>query len=490
MNEKDLEKKIKDALETIRPMLQADGGDVAFVSFSPSKGIVDDYMVITPDSARIYINDTVTAKGKVGGFAVSGRSPSKGTSNDIFFATVDSTRIYVDESAAKGKVGGFAVSGRSPSKATANSFLNLSSRNYFIGHNSGLNNTTGDFNFFAGYNSGYTNITGSRNIIIGYESGYTNRGDELPDKGSHNIFIGFQSGFNNVIGFNNIFLGNKSGYNNLGDESGDNPEDGSFNTFIGYESGYENQIGGSNTFLGYQSGYMNFEGNHNTYLGRWAGAAATKGSYNVFIGTEAGRREMGSNKLCINAVNDFNYRVPLIYGDFSDTKRYVVIDGDSTYNPGLHKMVVTGNVNAVGFIEGVEIGKASKNSDYVDGALSKILSLNTIRYSYLNTKGIEEEKIGIDPELSIKIIPEIVENYGNMYGIKYSKLTVLLIEAVKEQQKQIEELQKQVDLKDIQLEKTSTTSYQIDLLMEENLKLKSDIAKIMEMLQTDSENNN
>lgn len=453
-------------------------GGFAVSGRSPTKTIEEDYLKITPDSSRIWIREDTT-KGSVGGFAVSGRSPTKGIVKDYFVSTADSTRIYVNDSAlAKGTVGGFAVSGRSPTKAGANSFLSLSSKNYFIGHNSGLNNTIGDYNFFGGYNSGFANTTGSRNIFIGYESGYANQGDGGPDKGSHNIFIGFQSGFNNVIGFNNIFLGNKTGYNNIGDETGDNPEDGSFNTFIGYESGFENQIGGSNTFLGYQAGFSNYKGNHNTYLGRWSGAANTVGSYNVFVGTEAGRKEMGSYKLCINAVNDFNYRVPLIYGDFKDTKRYIVIDGDSTNNPAFHKMVVTGVVNAVEFIEGIEFGKASKNVSLTEGSLDKILSLNTIKYNYLNTKGLIEEKIGIDPETSINIIPEIVEQYGTMYGIRYSKLTVLLIEAIKQQQSQINELKLLLEVKNTENEKS-----QIDLLIEENKKLKQDIEDIKELIQ-------
>lgn len=35
-----MEKKIKEALEKIRPALQADGGDVAFVSWNEKTGIV------------------------------------------------------------------------------------------------------------------------------------------------------------------------------------------------------------------------------------------------------------------------------------------------------------------------------------------------------------------------------------------------------------------------------------------------------------------
>lgn len=35
-----MEKKIKQALETVRPSLQADGGDVEYVSWDAKKGIV------------------------------------------------------------------------------------------------------------------------------------------------------------------------------------------------------------------------------------------------------------------------------------------------------------------------------------------------------------------------------------------------------------------------------------------------------------------
>lgn len=455
-------------------------GGFAVSGRSPSKATPDNYLVITPDSARIYINDTVSAKGKVGGFAISGRSPSKGTSNDVFFATVDSTRIYVDETNAKGKVGGFAVSGRSPSKSTTNSFLNLSSKNYFIGHNSGVNTTTGDYNFFAGYSSGFSNTTGSKNIFLGYESGYFNKGDDGPDKGNHNIFIGYKAGYSNDMGFNNIFLGYQSGYKNIGGEI----EEGSFNTFIGFESGFENQIGGSNTFLGYQAGHMNYEGNHNTYIGRWSGKENNKGSYNVFIGTEAGRMEMGSRKLCINAVNDFNYREPLIYGDFSDGKRYVVIDGDSTSNPSFqYKLAVTGDAAATNF---VNLGKKSdaKASSVLNGSLEKIIQLNGISYTITNQKGNAVSQIGIDPQIAVKVIPEIAEDYGSLYGIDYGKLTVLLIEAVKEQQIQIKELQKLIQIKDTEIQKTNISDEQINFLIDENKKLKKDISQIMDLLQS------
>jgi len=99
-------------------------GGFAVSGRSPSKADLD-ILRITPDSTRIYVNDTVIAKGKVGGFAVSGRSPSKGISENILYVTADSTRVYVNESLTKAKVGGFAVSGRSPSKGVISDYMQV-----------------------------------------------------------------------------------------------------------------------------------------------------------------------------------------------------------------------------------------------------------------------------------------------------------------------------------------------------------------------------
>ncbi len=102
-------------------------GGFAISGRSPNKasGGVD-ILKVTVDSTRFYVTDTLSAKGKVGGFAISGRSPNKGINNDYLVITGDSTRIYVnDSSAVKGKVGGFAISGRSPNKGPVNDYLRV-----------------------------------------------------------------------------------------------------------------------------------------------------------------------------------------------------------------------------------------------------------------------------------------------------------------------------------------------------------------------------
>lgn len=98
-------------------------GGFAVSGRTSSKGINNDYLRITPDSARVYVNNNV--KGNIGGFAVSGRTSSKGEV-PMFVSTLDSTRIYLNNNSSKGSIGGFAVSGRTSSKGGIEDYLNVS----------------------------------------------------------------------------------------------------------------------------------------------------------------------------------------------------------------------------------------------------------------------------------------------------------------------------------------------------------------------------
>lgn len=81
---------------------------------------------VFPDGAQVIVNEN--AKGKVGGFAISGRSPTKAEDYNVFQVTPDSTVVFIND-LTKGKVGGFAVSGRSPTKAGFNNYFNVSGEN-------------------------------------------------------------------------------------------------------------------------------------------------------------------------------------------------------------------------------------------------------------------------------------------------------------------------------------------------------------------------
>jgi len=260
------------------------------------------YFRVTADSTRIYINDTASTKGSVGGFAVSGRTPAKSSNSNYFLSTPDSTRIYVnDTSLTKGTVGGFAVSGRTPGKGTSVNYMDITPKNYFIGHSSGINTTTGLYNSFFGYQTGMANTGGGYNSFIGYNAGKSNT------TGEQNVFIGNETGFSNDEGKGNVFVGNRAGYSNtygrtnvfIGFLSGETNISGRNNVFIGSNSGYLNQAGEDNTFIGNLAGYAN-TASFNSFIGYRAGRYNTSGSYNSFMGHNAGfSNTVGSSNVFI-----------------------------------------------------------------------------------------------------------------------------------------------------------------------------------------------
>lgn len=271
-------------------------GGFAVSGRNPAKETEENYMVVTADSTRVYVNQPLK-KGKIGGFAVSGRNPAKAIEEDYLVVTADSTRIYVNQETGKGKIGGFAVSGRNPAKATVNNFLDITPDNYFIGHESGKNTETyigndiGKYNVFLGYQAGMENLTGLKNVFIGYKAAQANT------HGQTNVYIGSESGYNNTDGYDNVFLGSSSGYNNtegfnnvfLGSRSGFSNLDGDDNVFVGFESGYNNTTGLMNTFIGKGAGRANISGSDNIFIGEQSGFSNIDGSENIFIGKRAGQ---------------------------------------------------------------------------------------------------------------------------------------------------------------------------------------------------------
>ncbi len=86
----------------------------------------DTLFAVYPEGTRVYVNDDAAkAVGSKGGFAVGGFSTAKGTpTNEYLRVTPDSVRVYIDDPAtakASGSKGGFAVGGFSTAKAAGDS---------------------------------------------------------------------------------------------------------------------------------------------------------------------------------------------------------------------------------------------------------------------------------------------------------------------------------------------------------------------------------
>jgi hypothetical protein len=100
------------------------------------------------------------------------------------------------------------------------------------------------------------------------------------------------------------------------------------------------------------------------------------------------------------------------------------------------------------------------NIQTLDGALDKVEKLRGVSY---DSKANGRHEVGVIAEEVGAVVPEIVEwekNGKDATGVDYSRLTALLIEATKEQQALIRQLQKliraqQTKIRGVQLESTT-----------------------------------
>ena len=332
--------------------------------------------VVYPDSVHVYVKDG-GAKSNQGGFAVSGRNAAKAVTNNYLRVTPDSTRIYTGDTIA-----GFGVENIGTS--LTESYMHLNPSNYFIGHNSGYNVTTGLYNctfgfkadsalttgtaniaigyesgkqnymgqknIFIGYRSGFSNSVGGENVFIGYESGYSYTGQYGAvcigtgagkfSSGPNNTFVGRYAGMNSTGGSNNVMIGASAGGNFTGGNSvmvgtGTGAGSGGWNTFLGCNVADANTTGAYNLFAGWRSGDGNTTGSHNIFLGYYAGRLNTTGDNNTYVGDNAGYSgTIASGNVCLGyqagygstgsnqlfIENSNDITTPLINGDFANSR--------------------------------------------------------------------------------------------------------------------------------------------------------------------------
>lgn len=110
---------------------------------------------------------------------------------------------------------------------------------------------------------------------------------------------------------------------------------------------------------------------------------------------------------------------------------------------------VGGNIVATGSVSGSSDKRFKKNINQIDNALPNVLKMKAVTYNwrtdeYPELNFTDDKQIGFIAQDLEKIYPELVLTDDNGYkSIDYPKLTVILAQAIKEQQKQIDALTKQ-----------------------------------------------
>jgi len=479
---------------------KATKGGFAIGGFNPAKREREEFLRVTRDSTRVYLNNTGT-KARKGGFAIGGFNNAKGGIQDFLLISEDSIRMYINNNPVKATKGGFAVGGFNKAKGflpqylsvnpnrtsvqvndstkgfvvsnvqtgVSRNFMDMTVENYFIGYQSGSLTTPGvgdigKYNSFMGYQTGVKNVTGKKNVYLGFQTGY-----ESYDA-NYNVLIGNESGKNNSTGDNNTFIGywsgqaNNGNYNTfVGERAGNKNTTGTFNVYIGARSGLSNSASTSNynTFVGSYSGYYSTDAANNVFIGNWSGYNNRTGDGNVFIGYQSGYNSKLSNRLYI--ANTSSYP-PLIYGEF-DNKTVVINDT----LPHAMTFYVNGSAGGTGAWQNLSDARLKKNITTIADPLEKVMQLRGVEFEWKeNTVNDPGRHIGFIAQEAINVVPEIVNNSGTNMSMQYAPLTAILVEAIKQQQRVIEQQQKDI----------SEIRQLNQLLMEQNLKISSSLEEL------------
>ena len=104
---------------------------------------------------------------------------------------------------------------------------------------------------------------------------------------------------------------------------------------------------------------------------------------------------------------------------------------------------VTGTIRATGNVIAFSDARAKENIKTIDSALEKVNKLRGVKF---NKIGEEKTCIGVIAQEVEEVLPEVVETDDNgMKAVAYGNMVGLLIEAMKEQQKQIDELKAKLE---------------------------------------------
>jgi len=299
----------------------------------------------------------------------------------------------------------------------------------FLGEEAGINvdPSNGIHNTFVGWQSGKLNVKGTYNTFVATGAGAANV------DGSYNVYIGADAGLNAVSGSLNTYVGFNAGKASTTAIS---------STFIGNKAGEVSTTASYNTFIGERSGQGNTTGEENTFVGRTSGLSNTIGTKNTIIGSTA---DVASNNLS-NAT-------AIGYGAIVSASNSLVLGNGANVGIGIsnpaYPLDVVGNVHGNSFINSSDV-RWKKDITTLPNSLNKIMNMRGIEYTWREDspfgKVDRTRQIGFVAQEMEAVIPELVTTDPNGFkSVKYANVTAVLVEAVKEQQSQIEALKKTIE---------------------------------------------
>jgi hypothetical protein len=344
----------------------------------------------------------------------------------------------------------------------------------------------------VGYAAGYANDKGTGNTFVGYSAG------ALIDTGYYNTFMGMSAGYNNTAGEHNTFVGAYAGNDN---------QTGVKNTYLGRDAGAGNISGSNNVLIGYRSGLLetgsnklyiaNDQFSSNTIIyGDFSTGRVGLGTLSpsqrlhvagnvevdsdlyaggsVGIGTSSPSQKLhvrGSDPVVLiddqgggnthlqfdlSSFEDWEIRTGangFFVKNIDDATDYMVIRADGKVGIGTtspsYELDVAGDIECTTLHETSD-RRLKANIGQLTGALERVHQLRGVSFQW--RQEVESENTGAPRHIGVvaqeveEVFPELVSTPESGYkSVEYSKLTAVLIEAMKEQQQLIESQQKQIE---------------------------------------------
>ena len=269
----------------------------------------------------------------------------------------------------------------------------------------------------------------------------------------------FNIGANRAI--RSDFSGVAIGRNSWASDGGD------ANTFVGQDTGFANS-GSNNAFFGDSAGQGNTSGNNNTFIGNVSGLANTIGSGNSFFGNSTGGITTGSSNTLIGAsssatVSSLNFASAIgasatvstsdtiVLGKAAGTYGGVSRQADTVIVRGLLQLPGLGAAGATTLCRNAsnQISTCSSSIRYkknINSFTSGLDLIRRLRPVSFNWKADGTADFGLVAEEVNKVEPLLTttNEKGQVEGVKYDRVGVVLVNAVNEQQTQIEGQQKQI----------------------------------------------
>ena len=203
---------------------------------------------------------------------------------------------------------------------------------------------------------------------------------------------------------------------------------GEKNTAVGYNAMTALPAGGNkNTAIGYSAGSAmnNASADFNTIVGSEAASTLTTGNKNTIIGQAADCAAGRTNAVAIGNATTAVADNSVTLGDGDVDAVYMASDSGAT-------------IYAAGLVEGSSL-EIKKNISEIESPLDKITKLRGIEFDYKETN---EHSIGMVAEEVNEIFPELVskDEDGKVTAMSYSRMTAVLLEAVKELSQEVKEL--------------------------------------------------